>query len=205
MMKPMVRNVNRWNKRDQQGPWNYCSILFCFMWSFVVGWILFLGYCWYFGMINDQKINNLVHNMDVVINKTEQSLLRGGQSLTHALHPQHVAMIEDKKRQKTGSLIQEENVVQSIPHSEDDVYIIFSTDCSPYQDWQTLVMFYSAKRVKQKGSVIRIASGCSEEKQKLLTDLYDRLYHGYYYAHFTPDFKKDEKTNKKCNSSASHF
>jgi hypothetical protein len=47
------------------------------------------------------------------------------------------------------------------------------------------------------GRITRIASGCSDEKQRQLTDLYQRLYPEFG-AHFTPDFKKDAKTKKSC-------
>mmetsp|Transcript_54818 Transcript_54818/g.164058 ORF Transcript_54818/g.164058 Transcript_54818/m.164058 type:complete len:543 (-) Transcript_54818:1065-2693(-) len=43
------------------------------------------------------------------------------------------------------------------------LHIVFSTDCSSYQHWQSYLLFYSALRSKQPGTVTRIASGCSEE------------------------------------------
>jgi hypothetical protein len=62
-------------------------------------------------------------------------------------------------------------------------------------------VFHSATVVGQVGKVTRIASGCDEEKQEILKNLYKKLYpSGEYTAHFTPDFKKDEKTNKKCKN-----
>ncbi len=81
---------------------------------------------------------------------------------------------------------------------KDDIYVVFSTDCEPYQDWQSLVLFHSAKLVKQKGVITRIASGCTEEKKAQLTVLYKELYGDYCTAHFTPDFKKDKKSQKSC-------
>lgn len=33
-----------------------------------------------------------------------------------------------------------------------DIHVIFSTDCNPYQDWQSLFVFHSAKVVGQKGN-----------------------------------------------------
>ena len=75
------------------------------------------------------------------------------------------------------------------------VHVIFSTDCNPFQDWQSIVVFHSARTVGQVGPVTRIASGCSEEKKVELTALYKKLYPEYH-VHFTPDFKKDEKTGK---------
>jgi peptidyl serine alpha-galactosyltransferase len=76
------------------------------------------------------------------------------------------------------------------------IHSIFSTDCSPFQDWQTLLLFHSAKVVKQKGPLTRIASGCTEEKKTKLTQLYQHL-HPEYHVHFTPDFSIDQKTQKR--------
>jgi len=80
-------------------------------------------------------------------------------------------------------------------YKEGQVHIIFSTDCGTFQDWQTLVLFHSAKRVKQNGPVTRIASGCDAQKKDILTNLYKKLYPDYH-VHFTPDFMQT-KTGKK--------
>lgn len=39
-------------------------------------------------------------------------------------------------------------------------HVVFSTDCSPYQHWQSYLVYYTAMKVKQPGHVTRIASGC---------------------------------------------
>lgn len=80
--------------------------------------------------------------------------------------------------------------------NDDLIHIVFSTDCSFFQDWQTLLVFHSAVTVKQKGQITRIASGCDEFKQKELLELYQKLF-PQYHVHFTPDFKMDSKTKKK--------
>jgi hypothetical protein len=85
---------------------------------------------------------------------------------------------------------------ESGKNDEDLMHIVFSTDCSFFQDWQTLAVFHSATVVGQKGKITRIASGCAEDKQKELEQLYSVLF-PQYSAHFTPDFKLDEKTKKK--------
>lgn len=79
---------------------------------------------------------------------------------------------------------------------EGEVHVVFSTDCSFYQDWQTLLVFYTAGTVGQKGRITRIASGCEESKKETLRALYKKLY-PQYDVHFTPDFKKDPKTKAK--------
>ena len=127
------------------------------------------------------ELDLIVSSVDSVINKTEHSLLRFRHKVAT---PMSVPLLEESKM-------------------KDEIHVIFSTDCSPYQDWQTLVVFHSAKVVGQKGRITRIASGCDTEKQESLLKFYAHLYpNGVYTAHFTPDFKKDEKTNKKCSSIA---
>jgi hypothetical protein len=79
---------------------------------------------------------------------------------------------------------------------EADFHTAFSTDCSFFQDWQTLMIFHSAVSVQQKGKITRIASGCSDEKKNELTELYKKLY-PQYGVHFTPDFKTDGTSKKK--------
>ena len=82
------------------------------------------------------------------------------------------------------------------PTGDDAYHIVFSTDCSFFQDWQTLLIFHSAVSVKQKGLITRIASGCDDAKKVELTTLYKKLY-PQYGVHFTPDFKTDGKSKKK--------
>lgn len=42
-------------------------------------------------------------------------------------------------------------------------HLIFSTDCSEFQHWQSYLLFHSAFKVDQPGTITRIASGCSDE------------------------------------------
>jgi len=76
------------------------------------------------------------------------------------------------------------------------IHVVFSTDCSFFQDWQTIVVFYSAVQVRQQGEITRIASGCDDDKKKELTELYQKLY-PQFHVHFTPDFKTDGHSKKK--------
>ncbi len=117
-----------------------------------------------------------------------KELVGGGNLRTSA--PVPVALTEKEKPQQ----------VEPVETEEDgQMHVVFSTDCSGYQNWQTLLLFHSAQVVGQKGRITRIASGCDETQQAELTALYKKLYPKYG-AHFTPDFKKDAKTNKKCKS-----
>jgi hypothetical protein len=160
--------------------------------------MVFLFYCWQYGLIDKQKLNTVIENVENEIISTEQNLLRGRH------FPQLSGLVQggapsSSSSATTTAVVSAGNSHKTYPYHEDDVHIIFSTDCTPYQDWQTLVLFHSAKVVGQRGTVTRIASGCDEEKQKELNALYEKLYPELpFRAHHTPDFKKDEKTNRKC-------
>ena len=74
---------------------------------------------------------------------------------------------------------------------DDSLHVVFSTDCTFFQDWQSLIIFHSAVAVGQKGSITRIASGCDAGKKEVLVKLYAKLF-PQYSVHFTPDFKTDK-------------
>lgn len=57
--------------------------------------------------------------------------------------------------------------------TEPHYYMVFSTDCSLYQDWQSYLFFFYAKKVGQAGTVTRIVSGCKESDRKLLQKFHD--------------------------------
>uniref|UniRef100_K3WNV0 Hydroxyproline O-arabinosyltransferase-like domain-containing protein n=1 Tax=Globisporangium ultimum (strain ATCC 200006 / CBS 805.95 / DAOM BR144) TaxID=431595 RepID=K3WNV0_GLOUD len=46
----------------------------------------------------------------------------------------------------------------------DDIHFVFSTTCESYQDWQSQVLAHSFERVKQRGSLTRIISGCKTDE-----------------------------------------
>lgn len=132
--------------------------------------------------------------------------LRGG--LKHAGKDVHASVQhekeEEKEEEEEGSkkaapAADKHNEFQSKNASGDgEVHIVFSTDCNPFQDWQTLVLFHSASVVGQVGSITRIASGCDDKKKKELNELYEKVWPDRMFrAHYTPDFKKDTKSGKK--------
>lgn len=76
-------------------------------------------------------------------------------------------------------------------------HVVFSTSCTPQQHWESYIFFYHCMRVRQHGSVTRIASGCDEQGN---IDL--RRFHNAYIApmaidpfqsfelHVTPDYSR---------------
>lgn len=177
-------------KRDGNsgGSWILCTA-----WSFILGWFFFLIYCWQSGHLHAD-----IHTLELVeeaIVKTESSIensLRGSLEHIH-IGPPIVHQLQPQKNAE--SIVAQ--ATQPVTEDPSDLHIVFSTDCTPYQDWQTLLMFYSAVTIGQKGPITRIASGCDDAKKEELTALYHKLY-PQYHVHFTPDFKKDEKTQQSC-------
>ena len=60
---------------------------------------------------------------------------------------------------------------KTIPESksttaEPQLHLVFSTDCSSYQHWQSYVLYYSAVQVGQKGTITRIISGCDDTQMQ---------------------------------------
>jgi peptidyl serine alpha-galactosyltransferase len=77
-------------------------------------------------------------------------------------------------------------------------FVVFSTSCTAFQDWQAIAFFHFAKKVNQKGNITRILSGCSElqsqqQKEKFQTQIAPLS--ESYSLHFTPDFgaRDDQK------------
>eukprot|EP01041_Mallomonas_annulata_P000783 gene783-1510_t len=188
-------------KRARQKDSKICTPVVFVSWVLILGWLGFLWYCWKSGLLLSKKIPTMAE-VDGFINHTEQVLLN---KISH-MHigvkaPQYPVKFTDESAAQAETTSTEETI--EVPDKaaaapapmEDEVHVIFSTDCTPFQDWQTLTVFHSAMVVGQKGTITRIASGCDEEKKVKLSALYKTLY-PQYHVHFTPDYKKDGKTKK---------
>ena len=181
-------------------------------WLFICAWIGVLVYCWQSGMLHASN-NETLRYVDKVLNETEVKLVAGIVKTEHDLYEgiiktenslshlrdniQHLNFERHVPGVSTTTSGHENKMSNRPPAEKYEIHVIFSTDCTPYQDWQSLVVFHSATVVKQKGPVTRIASGCDDEKKAYLSDLYAKLY-PQYHVHFTPDFKKDEHSKQSC-------
>lgn len=81
--------------------------------------------------------------------------------------------------------------------NDTDLHIVFSTDCSPYQHWQSYQLFLSALKIRQPGRITRIASGCTEEEETNIKKWFDEhiaILSTRFGLHLTPRFSsvKDE-------------
>ena len=58
------------------------------------------------------------------------------------------------------------------PRGDDHAHVVFSTDCSGYQHWQSIASYYSLRRAGHAGRITRVASGCSEiEEDRIRSEL----------------------------------
>lgn len=164
----------------------------------VLVWIVFLYYYHHNSLHEAERAvaalrgNNLQNLLQQVESLTEEEL----KALRALVHPAGPSGVVTKPVSVAMAPKPANPVVQTYKEPDSSYHIAFSTDCTFFQDWQTLLIFHSATMVKQEGRITRIASGCTEEKKAELTDLYKKLY-PQYSVHFTPDFKTDGKTKKK--------
>eukprot|EP00612_Vaucheria_litorea_P006340 CAMPEP_0171471968 /NCGR_PEP_ID=MMETSP0946-20130122/1012_1 /TAXON_ID=109269 /ORGANISM="Vaucheria litorea, Strain CCMP2940" /LENGTH=481 /DNA_ID=CAMNT_0012001543 /DNA_START=87 /DNA_END=1529 /DNA_ORIENTATION=- len=86
--------------------------------------------------------------------------------------------------------------IPSTPRNLDDIHVLFSTDCSEYQNWQSLLLFYSAGKANHKGPITRLASGCTDDEVAALQKIV-QLLPPHHSVHFTPDFSIDKNTGKR--------
>jgi len=76
---------------------------------------------------------------------------------------------------------------------QDLVHIVFSTDCSGYQHWQGIALWYSAQFAGQKGPITRIASGCDLGQQEVIAREWLAIdKSGRFRVHFTPPMELRE-------------
>jgi hypothetical protein len=65
-----------------------------------------------------------------------------------------------------GKVIKPNRAPQDDDGQESELYLVFSTGCNPQQDWQSYLLFHSARERKQEGVMTRIASGCTPQEEK---------------------------------------
>jgi hypothetical protein len=117
---------------------------------------------------------------------------------------------DEAEAEASGASEEEEEASDAPPQAADDAaddggdrfHLVFSTGCSPFQNWQAYVFFHRALVVKQPGIVTRIASGCSARQRLDRQAFFDEHVAtmtttaaedgpgspGNFRIHFTPDF-----------------
>ena len=188
-------------KKDK--PVGLLTLVLSVMGFLVLAWVIFLLYAWRSGVLHTDGldgVSKLITDTEKAIKGIGHLDVKNHKSTVDPAAPTPNAPRTKIKQSAAAAAMSIENkqvrAEPASPKDKHEVHVIFSTDCTPFQDWQTITLFHSATVVGQKGHITRIASGCDEEEKKKLTELYAKLY-PQYYAHFTPDFKKDAKTGRK--------
>ena len=85
--------------------------------------------------------------------------------------------------------------------STKNVHIVFSTDCSGYQHYQSIVSYYSIRRSGHLGPTTRIVSGCTPSQQVEITNEFERIdpTKSKLHVHFSPSFALKGKHYKYSN------
>lgn len=97
------------------------------------------------------------------------------------------------------------NIINNNNKIEDQKYhMVFSTSCSPFQNWQALASFYFARKVRQPGTVTRLVSGCSEQQAEALRKVHQERVIPLqipglqtFEIHFSPDFDTSNGGDQK--------
>jgi len=80
--------------------------------------------------------------------------------------------------------------------SSSRLHLVFSTDCSLYQHWQSYALYYSAVQVGQRGKITRLISGCDANQMEQMMQwhrqnvlpLQDTPTAKKFTLHFTPNY-----------------
>lgn len=147
-------------------------------------------------MQQQERRNQILHDghHDSTTFDKEDASLSSGQEAQEEEH--HQSQAQELKTDSFQKIYQDPNL-----KSDKDgrmYHLIFSTDCSEFQHWQSYLLFHSALKVKQPGTVTRIASGCSDDEQRRLQEWHlehiSNVMGEQFMVHFTPHFSgvKDE-------------
>ena len=148
------------SKSIQHIPWCISStkvVIFSLLCLFIIMSLIHsIPYNDYFNTSRDSdhsrlKPNNKSH-LDQVYNITNKSNFSPSIQINKSTSLIGRKLYNNKKKKKTNL-----NVHNNLYDINYKIHIIFSTECSEYQDWQSIVLFHSAILVKQPGPVTRIA------------------------------------------------
>jgi hypothetical protein len=72
-------------------------------------------------------------------------------------------------------------------------HVTFSTDCSPYQHWQSYLVYFTAMKNRQPGHVTRIVSGCDPKEAVAMNQWFTekvQFMSKRFHLHLTPKFSE---------------
>lgn len=90
---------------------------------------------------------------------------------------------------------------------EPHYYMVFSTSCTDQQHWESLVFFYHAYKVGQRGNVTRILSGCNPQEGKAAVQFFQSYIQPWspnFHLHLTPNFADAHKADRQHSYRSSY-
>ena len=111
----------------------------------------------------------------------------------------------NEKTKKQQQQQQEEEEQNNKTQEQQNYYMLFSTGCTPFQNYQALAFFYFARKVEQPGTIIRLVSGCTDAQAADLHTIHEtrvvpmQLSHQKFEMHVTPDFGSGTGDQKYWN------
>ena len=180
---------NPYTARKQQN-----STKFLLIFAFIIGiWLVVISsYLRKNPEIRHEFTSDIKKEEKLIVDSISKGKLRAKEWLHH--QKRYNSNIKSEKWELTSS----EDIALLTGPEETSIHIVFSTDCSPYQHWQSYLFFISALRVRQPGRITRIASGCTDEEKISIQNWHDEHIAGLssrFGLHLTPHFSsvKDEQ------------
>ena len=165
--------------------------------------------------IESKFTSDILKEEQIIANKISKGKLRAKEFLHHKkddisniklLHKKDDNHKNDESSNNNGRhkwelTASEDLALRTTGPDDTPIHIVFSTDCSPYQHWQSYALFLSALKIRQPGRITRIASGCTEEEELSIRKWHDdhiAILSSRFGLHLTPHFSsvKDESGKK---------
>ena len=131
------------------------------------------------------KLEHKSHDVNDVLKKDDTTI-----SATNIIQKTTI-LNKNAQNMKHDNKAKDSKNVNDEPYSA-NYHLIFSTDCSAYQHWQSYLMFHSAYKVNQPGTITRIASGCSDKESKEAIEWHEQhvtnIMGERFKLHLTPHF-----------------
>eukprot|EP00986_Skeletonema_menzelii_P011208 scaffold5693_cov141-Skeletonema_menzelii.AAC.15 len=147
--------------------------------------------------IENEFTSEIRKEEQLIANKISKGKLRAKEWLNH----QKDENSNSNDRHKWELSPFEDLALRTTGPEDTPIHVVFSTDCSPYQHWQSYQLFLSALKIRQPGRITRIASGCTAEEEVSIRQWHDEhiaILSSRFGLHLTPHFSsvKDESGNK---------
>ena len=103
-------------------------------------------------------------------------------------------LLKTPRNQKGTATAEPTRTAETTARDDSNLHLVFSTGCSPFQDWQSYVFFYHAKKSGQQGQVTRVASGCEgSAAEAALIKTHEeqvRPLSSQFHLHITPNYAR---------------